>query len=144
MLGILRSPRAHRRTVEDSQRAKKFEAPHRQQPISPLRRRSRRSGARRLCILTFVAVVAIAEAQQPDTLKLAIPAPATGVQIEAALGSSVALDGGFTAAGAPNDDTGGQDSGVVKIFDSASASLLYILTSPLPSSVDQYGWSVEI
>lgn len=103
-----------------------------------------RKTLRGLLSCAFFLLPLLSFAQQPDTLKLTVPAPATGVQTDAGLGHSVAVDGAFTVVGVPEDDTGGQDSGVVKVFDSTTGSLLHILTSPLPSTGDQYGWSVAI
>jgi hypothetical protein len=38
----------------------------------------------------------------------------------------VALNASYTVAGVPFDDMGGQDSGVVKIFDTATGELLFL------------------
>ena len=85
-----------------------------------------------------------ATAQVPDTLKYPILAPPVGVQSGAQLGYSVAVEGGYAVIGAPFDDTGGQDSGVVKVFDSATGALLFILPNPSPALSDQFGSSVAI
>ena len=67
-----------------------------------------------------------ATAQQPDTLRNAIPAPPVGAQTGAFLGGSVALDGAYAVMGAAGDDLGAQNAGVVKVFQrddwSAAAS----------------------
>jgi len=83
-------------------------------------------------------------AQLPDTLKHSIPAPPTGVQSGALLGWSVAVDGGLTAVGAPSDDIGATDSGVVKVFDSNTGTLLHVLRNPTPENNDSFGFSVAI
>jgi hypothetical protein len=67
-----------------------------------------------------------------------------GAQVEAQLGYSVAVNGGYTVAGAPYDDIGGADSGVVKIFDSATGALLFLLKNPSPAADDRFGNSVAI
>ena len=85
-----------------------------------------------------------AAAQRPVPLRLTIPAPPTGVQKEAFLGSSVAVDGGYMVAGAPDDDVGGQDSGVVKVFDSKTGALLFTLLNPNPANGAKFGAAVAI
>ena len=87
---------------------------------------------------------ATATAQVPDTLKHSIPAPPTGVQTGAQLGRSVAVDGGYTVLGAPYDDLGGSDSGVVKVFNSTTGVLLFVLPNPSPAAGDNFGSSVAI
>ncbi len=87
---------------------------------------------------------ATATAQVPDTLKHFIPAPPTGVQTVAGLGYSVAVEGGYTVVGAPYDDLGGQDSGVVKVFNSTTGVLLFVLPNPSPAAGDNFGTSVAI
>ena len=61
----------------------------------------------------------------------------------AAFGTSVAVDGGFMAVGAPYS-TSATNSGVVKVFDSTSGALLYVLASPSPAAGDSFGNSVAI
>ena len=79
-----------------------------------------------------------ATAQVTYSLQHSIPAPSTvGVQRDANFGSSVAVDGGFTAVGA----TGAAN---VKVFDSTAGALLYILTSPAPVPGEGFGGSVAI
>jgi hypothetical protein len=82
-------------------------------------------------------------AQIPNTLLHTLPAPAT-LQSGAQLGFSVAVSGGYTVVGAPLDDTGGGNSGVVKVFDSTSGALLHVLTNPSPNSGDNFGNAVAI
>lgn len=96
----------------------------------------------------LAASVLTANGQVPDTLLHSIPGPTGGLQGGAALGSSVAVDesSGLSVAGAPNDDTGGQDSGVVKVFDTATGALLHLIPNPgsSPVSSDNFGESVAI
>ena len=92
-----------------------------------------------------------AEAQQPDTLRHEIRAPPFGFQGGAQLGSSVAVSDRLIVAGAPYDDLGGEDAGVVKVFDTETGLLLHVLINPTPSGTpvagvvaDQFGASVAI
>ncbi len=85
-----------------------------------------------------------APAQQPNTLVHSIPAPPLGAQAGAGLGYSVAVDGGRTVVGVPFEDLGGGNSGVVKVFDSATGALLHILANPSPAVNDYFGYSVAI
>jgi hypothetical protein len=69
-------------------------------------------------------------AEQPDTLLHSIPAPPAGTQTGAWLGYSVAADGAYTVVGAPYDDFGDPDSGVVKVFHSISGALVHVIPNP--------------
>ncbi len=82
-------------------------------------------------------------AQQPATLLHSLAAPPV-VQTGAELGLSVAVDGAYAVAGAPYDDLGERDSGVVKVFDSTTGALLHVLANPSPANGDQFGISVAI
>ncbi|MEQ1853470.1 MAG: hypothetical protein ABMA01_17975, partial [Chthoniobacteraceae bacterium] len=84
-----------------------------------------------------------AAAQVPDTLKHTL-LPPPGAQRNAQLGNSVAVDGGYTVAGAPLDDIGGMDSGVAKVFNSTTGALLFVLANPSPGTNDRFGTSVAI
>jgi len=95
---------------------------------------------------SFIAAVLLVlpvAAQIPNTLLNTIPAPPT-LQSGAQLGYSVAIAGGFTVVGAPLDDTGASNSGVVKVFDSVSGALLHVLKNPSPASGDNFGNAVAI
>jgi hypothetical protein len=83
-------------------------------------------------------------AQAPDTLQRTIPAPPVGAQSGGALGFAVAVDGELTVVGAPFDDLQATDSGVVKVFNSDTGQLLYVLPNPSPALEDRFGWSVAI
>lgn len=73
-----------------------------------------------------------------------IPAPPVGAASQA-LGSALAWRWmGVTVVGAPFDDLGGQDSGVVKVFDSTTGALLFLLPNPSPRVNDSFGRSVAI
>ncbi len=104
-------------------------------------------------LIILLLSLASAPAQQPDTLRHSILAPPTGLQSEAQLGYSVAVEGGYTVVGAPYDDLGGadtydplggQDTGVVKVFDSATGVLVYVLLNPNPAGRVNFGRSVAI
>ena len=100
---------------------------------------------RLLAFLTFLIAALPAAAQSvPYKLRHVIPAPPVGTQTGAGLGSSVAMDGGYTVVGAPYDDAGAVDAGVVKVLDSATGALLFILPSPEPHLSHAFGWSVAI
>ena len=62
-------------------------------------------------------------AQVSYTLQHSITPAAVRVQSGSGFGTSVAMDGGFTAVGAPNADTSALNSGAVKVFDSTTAKL---------------------
>jgi hypothetical protein len=96
-----------------------------------------------LAVLALLFAIPSAHAQQPDTLRASMSPPA-GVQIGARLGYQVAVDGPYAVAGAPSDDAGSRDSGVVKVFDSATGALLFVLPNPGPASDDWFGSSVAI
>jgi FG-GAP repeat len=99
----------------------------------------------KLLALLLAAVLGLpAIAQIPNTLKHSIPAPPVGVQSSAQLGYSVAVDGGYTVVGVPFDDIGASDSGVVKVFDSTTGALLFVLPNPGPAADDLFGISVAI
>ena len=83
-----------------------------------------RNAALLLVALTFFAVASAGQAQS--------------------LGESVATDGGYIVAGAPDDSSQAASSGVVKIFDSSSGALLYTIPNPSPAQSDFFGVSVAI
>ncbi len=98
---------------------------------------------------TLAAILLLAlsaTAQIPNTLLHYIPAPPVGAQSGTQLGYSVAIEeeSGLAVAGAPNDDLGGIDSGVVKVFDAATGALLHLIPNPTPAAGDQFGISVAI
>jgi hypothetical protein len=100
----------------------------------------------RLLALGLLAAAIPATAQVPNTLFHSIPAPPVGAQTDSQLGSSVAADAGsgLTVAGAHLDDLGGAESGVVKVFDSATGALLHLILNPSPADNDNFGHSVAI
>ena len=70
--------------------------------------------------------------------------PGTNAQLGTLQGTCVAVDGDFAVVGAPSDDIGGQDSGVVKVYNTASGALIHTLTNPSPAAVDHFGTSVGL
>lgn len=96
-----------------------------------------------LALLALLFAVPAAHGQVPDTLQASM-FPTDGIQIEARLGARVAVDDQYIVAGAPYDDTGGRDAGVVKIFDSSTGALLFVLTNPNPERYDYFGSPVAI
>ena len=99
---------------------------------------------RAVLVVLFALTLGSASAQVPDTLIYSIPPPPTGVQPEAGLGRSVAVEGAYIIVGAPYDDTGAEDSGVVKVFDSTTGALRFVISNPSPSANDYFGTSVAI
>lgn len=86
----------------------------------------------------FLATLAsLGATRQPDTLKTSIHAPQNGLRADGFLASSVAADGGYYVTGAPG-------SGKVKVFDSASGTLLHVIADPDPEMGDRFGGSVAI
>ncbi len=84
------------------------------------------------------------KAQQAGQLQHAITPPAGTAQEAAALGISCAVNAAFTVAGCPFDDIGGQDSGVVKVFDTATGALLHVLVNPSPAAFDYFGFALAL
>ena len=97
-----------------------------------------------LPVFCLVVTHAASAAPEPYLLQRSILDPSTSPQISASHGFSVAVDGGRAAVGAPTDDLGGTDSGVVKVYDTTTGALLHLLLNPSPNANDQFGWSVSI
>ncbi|MCX6840242.1 MAG: hypothetical protein NTX35_20875 [Verrucomicrobia bacterium] len=98
----------------------------------------------RLLALILLAVAPPALALPSDMLLHSIPPPSTALQSGAQLGTSVATEGIYMVVGAPADDIGGTDAGVVKVFHSTTGELLCLITNPTPEANDQFGYSVAI
>ncbi|MEQ1932693.1 MAG: choice-of-anchor D domain-containing protein, partial [Fimbriimonadaceae bacterium] len=96
-----------------------------------------------LSIIFAVSAVVTLSAQNPNTLLHSI-VPAPSLQSGAQLGFSVAVDGPYTVVGAPYDETGATDSGVVKVFNSTTGELVHLLPHPVPALGDNFGYSVSI
>ena len=93
--------------------------------------------------LGLPASILSVSAQDPYTLKQAIPPPTASPQSGGQLGYSVAVEGGYTVVGVPFDNTGGNRAGVAKVFDSTSGALLFVLLNPRPADLS-FGISVAI
>ncbi|MEQ1933603.1 MAG: hypothetical protein ABL962_06960 [Fimbriimonadaceae bacterium] len=90
--------------------------------------------------ILFLLLFALpAAAQIPNTLLHSIPAPPVGVQSSAQFGYSVAVEAGYAVIGSPFDDMGGLDSGTVKIFNSATGQLLFVLSNPGATGNNNFG-----
>ncbi|MGV3658624.1 MAG: choice-of-anchor D domain-containing protein [Prosthecobacter sp.] len=98
----------------------------------------------RVLVLLMLPGTALAQIPVPSILKQTIPAPPTGVQANARLGSAVATDGAYVVAGAPLDDQGGLDFGVVKVFSAITGALLHTLPNPSQHSFDRFGSAVAM
>jgi hypothetical protein len=70
--------------------------------------------------------------------------PGTNAQAGAQQGYSVAVDGNIAVTGAPFDDVGGQNAGVVKVYNATTGALLHTLTNPTPAGFDNFGYSVAV
>jgi hypothetical protein len=98
-----------------------------------------------LLLTTFAGLAASpVAAQNPFALLHTLPAPPTGYVGGAALGSGVAMDGNLAVAGAPLDDAGANDAGVVKVFDAATGALLHVIRNPSPADGEHFGAAVAL
>ncbi|MCW1922885.1 choice-of-anchor D domain-containing protein [Luteolibacter arcticus] len=68
----------------------------------------------------------------------------TGRQIETRMGTSAALGNTLAVLGAPFDNIGGEDNGVVWVHDATSGALLQRLENPAPFKDSYFGWSVAV
>ncbi len=99
------------------------------------------------CLLFFPTLclgLKPAAAQQTGSLQQAVLPPPGTPQEAATLGVSTAANATYTVAGAPFDDIGAQDSGVVKVFDTATGALLFVLANPSPHAFDYFGYAVAL
>jgi hypothetical protein len=83
-------------------------------------------------------------AQEPNTLKHSIASPSTAPQAFAESGSAVAVDGNLIVVGAPLDDLGGAEVGVVNVFDATTGARLHTIPNPSPDEGARFGASVAI
>src|SRR4030095_8472834 len=77
-----------------------------------------------------------------DQLKYSIPALGDGTDL-AQFGYSVAVDGRYAVIGAGHHEYG-FEPGHVKVFDSNTGELLFVLPNPTPVDRDNFGFSVAI
>jgi hypothetical protein len=97
-----------------------------------------------LFLLFFLGTTTAPAATGPFALLRSLFDPSTNVQVGAQQGYSVALDGNIAVVGAPSDDVGAYDSGVVKVYDATTGALMHTLTNPSPASSDHFGSAVSI
>ncbi len=94
-----------------------------------------------LVALLLTATVSRAQQSVPGHL---IVTPPAGADQGAQLGFSVATEGSYTVAGAPLDDRNGTDAGAVKVFDSSTGALRFVIPSPAPVPNGRFGRAVAI
>jgi outer membrane protein assembly factor BamB len=56
----------------------------------------------------------------------------------------VAVIGEDVLVGAPSDDTGAADAGIVYLFDGSTGQLLRTIRNPQPAAGDHFGWSIAV
>ena len=96
--------------------------------------------------IVALCIPAAPAAQLPDTILYSIPAPPSAL-IEAHFGASVAVDGAYIVVGVPGDDAPYQDSGTVKVYDSTTGELRFVIPNPTRASIrndDMFGSAVAI
>lgn len=59
-------------------------------------------------------------------------------------GRTVSVSGDAMAAGAPFDDTGAGNSGIVRVYSTTSGSLLHTIVNPAPTSNDNFGHAISM
>lgn len=97
-----------------------------------------------LLVCMLLSSFGSASAQVPPfVLHHSMPAPAD-VQYGAHFGASSAIDGNLMVFGVPDDDTGAEDAGVVKIFDATTGALVHTLVNPGPAYGERFGAAVAI
>ena len=100
---------------------------------------------RPICLFGIsIAFNLCADAQQPNALRHTVFCPSTHLQSGARQGQSIAIDGNLVAVGSPYDDVGGENSGVVKVYDRATGALLHLLKNPRAADGDSFGFSVAL
>jgi len=99
------------------------------------------------CVLIGILMLCLprqVEAQVPPyLLRHSIPAPLEA-QYGGNLGFSCAQSGNLGALGAPYDDTGAQDAGVVKIFDTTTGDLVQVVPNPTLGTYGYFGTAIAM
>jgi len=106
-------------------------------------RAAARSGPTRwlgVSALTLLLAGGAGAAPFASPLTLANPTGATGDYFGAAL----AAGGSLLAVGAPRDDAGAVDAGVVHLFDAGSGALLRTVANPAPAVGDRFGAALAV
>jgi hypothetical protein len=86
----------------------------------------------------------LAAAPIPYSPERSYSSPATARQIASQLGYSVAAGSTYLAIASPYDDTGGEDCGIVGIYNASTGALVRTLVNPIPSQQALFGWSVAV
>lgn len=94
--------------------------------------------------LASLAFLRAADSPVAYPLRHAFPDPGTNRPAGAQHGSAVAVDGNIAVVGAPLDDLGAADSGVVHVYSTISGAMLYTLTNPAPFTADHFGVAVAV
>jgi len=92
----------------------------------------------------LLATHSASAASEPFTLLYSLFDPATNAQAGPQQGYSVAIEGDIAVVGAPYDDSGIYDSGVVRIYIASTGALLHTLTNPAALQQDLFGSTVAI
>lgn len=92
----------------------------------------------------FLGLALSISAQTPDQSVTPSPNSSEVVNQGAELGHSVAVDGAYTVAGAPFELRDGRKAGKVKVFNSTTGALLFVLQNPSSQSHGWFGCSVAI
>ncbi|WP_367871193.1 choice-of-anchor D domain-containing protein [Luteolibacter sp. Populi] len=96
-------------------------------------------------ILVCVAACGVMRAAPiPYSLENTFVSPATARQLNTWLGHSVAVDGTYAVIASPFDDTGGEDSGIVGVYNATTGALIHSLANPEPFVQSRFGWSVAV
>jgi hypothetical protein len=80
----------------------------------------------------------------PHSEARAFLSPATSRQVETLMGQSAAVSPTHVILGAPFDDVGGEDSGVVWVHSAITGALLHRLDNPQAAEQSNFGWSVAV
>lgn len=99
-----------------------------------------------LFILTaFLGTTATIAAQVPFALLHSLFDPGTNTQAGVQQsGYIVAVDRNIVVAGAPFEDAGAEDSGVVRVYDARSGALMHTLINPNPATEAYFGQKLAI
>src|SRR4051812_49267223 len=85
-----------------------------------------------LCVVLLFLLQLRGAAQGPATLLDSLYSQSSSPQSGAAQGASVATNGTLAVVGCPGDDVGGDDAGVVKVYDVNSGLHLLTIRNPSP------------
>src|SRR5688572_1539541 len=97
-----------------------------------------------LLLAMTLGVTLPGKALTPDFLNARLIPPYTGPQSGSQQGWSVALAGDVAIVGAPYDDLGVEDAGVVKVYQTGTGALLHTIRNPEPYTAERFGEAVAI